>query len=52
MNKGVAGAKKHVETILNTGGGTFFLDEAYQLADGHNLGGVSVLDFLLAEIKN
>jgi hypothetical protein len=51
-NEGVAGAKKHIDTILNAGGGAFFLDEAYQLADGHNPGGASVLDFLLAEIEN
>ena len=51
-NEGVAGAKKHVETILNAGGGAFFVDEAYQLANGHNMGGSSVLDFLLAEIEN
>lgn len=51
-NDGVAGAKKHIETIGNAGGGAFFLDEAYQLALGHNHGGASVLDFLLAEIEN
>jgi hypothetical protein len=37
---------------LNSGGGAFFLDEAYQLADGNNPGGASILDFLLAEIEN
>ena len=51
-SEGVAGAKKHVEKILNGGGGAFFLDEAYQLAGGNNPGGASVLDFLLAEIEN
>ena len=51
-NDGVAGAKKHMETLVNAGGGAFFLDEAYQLALGHNYGGASVLDFLLAEIEN
>ena len=51
-NDGVAGAKKHIETIVNAGGGAFFLDEAYQLALGHNYGGASILDFLLAEIEN
>ena len=51
-NDGVAGAKKHIETLVNAGGGAFFLDEAYQLALGHNHGGASVLDFLLAEIEN
>ena len=49
---GVTGAKKHVETLLNAGGGAFFLDEAYQLALGHNYGGKPVLDYLLAEIEN
>ena len=49
---GVAGAKKLVESILNAGGGAFFLDEAYQLALGHNYGGKAVLDYLLAEIEN
>jgi replication-associated recombination protein RarA len=51
-SEGVATAKKHVETLLNAGGGVFFLDEAYQLALGHNYGGAAVLDFLLAEIEN
>ena len=51
-SEGVPGAKKHIEAILNAGGGAFFLDEAYQLADGHNSGGAAVLDFLLAEIEN
>ena len=49
-NDGVAGAKKHLETLVNVGEGAFFLDEAYQLALGHNYGGASVLGFLLAEI--
>jgi hypothetical protein len=49
---GVIGAKKHVETILNAGGGTFLLHEPYQLVDGHNPEGASVLHFLLAEIEN
>jgi len=51
-NDGVAGAKKHMETLIIAGGGAFFFDEAYQLALGHNYGGASVLDFLLAEIAN
>ena len=49
---GVPGAKKLVEKVLNAGGGAFFLDEAYQLALGHNYGGKAVLDYLLAEIEN
>jgi hypothetical protein len=51
-SEGVPGAKKHIDAILKAGGGTFFLDEAYQLAAGHNSGGAAVLDFLLAEIEN
>lgn len=51
-NEEVAGAKKHIDEILRAGGGAFFLDEAYQLASGHNPGGTAVLDFLLAEIEN
>jgi hypothetical protein len=51
-NEGVPGAKKHIEKILHAGGGAFFLDEAYQLADGRNPGNTTVLDFLLAEIEN
>ena len=49
---GVAGAKAHIDNIVKAGGGAFFLDEAYQLALGHNYGGAAVLDFLLAEIEN
>ena len=51
-NDGVAGVKKHIEGIQNTGGGALFVDEAYQLADQHNQGGKTVLDFLLAEMEN
>ncbi len=51
-NDGVTRAKKHIKTLVNTGRSIFFLDEAYQLALGYNYGGTSVLDFLLAEIKN
>ena len=41
-----------MEGILNAAGGVLFVDEAYQLADGHNYGGKQVLDFLLAEMEN
>ena len=51
-NDEVAGAEKHMETLVNADGAAFFLDEAYQLALGHNYRGASVLDFLLAEIEN
>lgn len=51
-NEGIAGAKKHIETVLSSGGGAIFVDEAYQLTDGNNFGGKQVLDFLLAEMEN
>ena len=51
-NDGVAGIKKHIEGIHNAGGGALFVDEAYQLAEQHNYGGKTVLDFLLAEMEN
>lgn len=41
-----------MDNILNNGGGVLFIDEAYQLASGHNHGGTQVLDFLLAEVEN
>ena len=37
--------------LVKAGGGVVFIDEAYQLASGNNLGGNSVLDFILAEIE-
>lgn len=49
---GVSGAKKHIEDVLAAGGGAIFIDEAYQLTEGHNAGGRQVLDFLLAEMEN
>src|ERR1700692_563708 len=51
-NDGVAGIKKHIEEVVNAGGGTIFVDEAYQLADEHNFQGSQVHDFLLAEMEN
>lgn len=50
-NEGVAGAKALLDGVLKSGGGTIFVDEAYQLTSSHNNGG-AVLDFLLAEIEN
>lgn len=47
---GIPGCKKHLEEILNSGGGALFIDEAYQLVS--NPGGSQVLDFLLAEVEN
>ncbi|KAF2669715.1 P-loop containing nucleoside triphosphate hydrolase protein [Microthyrium microscopicum] len=51
-SEGVDGAKKHIQTILEEGGGAFFIDEAYQLVSSNSFGGSQVLDFLLAEIEN
>ena len=51
-NDGVGGAKQVIETLVKAGGGTFFIDEAYQLTEAHNPEGKKVLDFLLAEIEN
>lgn len=44
--------KDHLKTLENSEGGVYFIDEAYQLTEGHNYGGKTVLDFLLAEIEN
>jgi hypothetical protein len=49
---GVAEVKNHLEQLENSEGGVYFIDEAYQLAEGHNYGGKTVLDYLLAEIEN
>jgi len=51
-SEGINGAKKHIENILEQGGGAFFIDEAYQLVSGASYGGGQVLDFLLAEMEN
>ena len=51
-NDGVGATKKIIEGLVNSGGGTLFIDEAYQLTSSHNPGGGGVLDFLLAEIEN
>lgn len=49
-NEGVNGAKKIINDMLNAGGGTFFIDEAYQLTTSPQ--GPQVLEYLLAEIEN
>jgi hypothetical protein len=49
---GVTEVKDHLKILEKAEGGIYFIDEAYQLAEGHNYGGKSVLDFLLAEIEN
>ncbi|KAF3228249.1 hypothetical protein TWF106_007498 [Orbilia oligospora] len=51
-NDGVSACQKHIEKILEEGGGVFFIDEAYQLVSGNSYGGKAVLDYLLAEIEN
>lgn len=49
---GVAEVKNHLKALENSEGGVYFIDEAYQLTEGHNYGGKAVLDFLLAKIEN
>ncbi|CAG8959271.1 hypothetical protein HYFRA_00012629 [Hymenoscyphus fraxineus] len=49
---GVSEVQSHFKNLENSQGGVFFVDEAYQLAEGHSYGGKTVLDFLLAEIEN
>lgn len=51
-HEGVDGAKNLLNGIIKSGGGTIFIDEAYQLTSGHNSQGPAVLDFLLAEMEN
>ncbi|RAL64195.1 hypothetical protein DID88_002088 [Monilinia fructigena] len=49
---GVNDVKKHLEILKASQGGVYFIDEAYQLTEGHNFGGKTVLDYLLTEIEN
>lgn len=49
---GVAEVMNHLKQLENSEGGVYFIDEAYQLAEGHNHGGKAVLDYLLAQIEN
>ncbi|KAE8349886.1 P-loop containing nucleoside triphosphate hydrolase protein [Aspergillus coremiiformis] len=49
-NEGVSGCEKQINRILNHGGGVLFIDEAYQLAQGHG-SGLQVIDFLLGEVE-
>ncbi|KAJ7791646.1 P-loop containing nucleoside triphosphate hydrolase protein [Mycena olivaceomarginata] len=51
-NDGVDKVKKMLEGVLSAGGGTIFVDEAYQLTAPKNFQGPQVLDFLLAEMEN
>ena len=50
-NDGVSGCEKLVNNILNNGGGVLFIDEAYQLTEGHSYG-AKVVDYLLGEVDN
>ncbi|KAB8301571.1 hypothetical protein EYC80_003415 [Monilinia laxa] len=49
---GVDDVKKHLGILKASQGGVYFIDEAYQLTEGHNFGGKTVLDYLLTEIEN
>ena len=51
-HEGVAEVKNHLKQLENSEGGVYFIDEAYQLVEGHNYGGKTVLDYLLATIEN
>lgn len=51
-NGGINVCQKHLDDIMEQGGGVLFIDEAYQLVSGSSFGGKAVLDFLLAEIEN
>ncbi|KAF9264149.1 P-loop containing nucleoside triphosphate hydrolase protein [Marasmius fiardii PR-910] len=50
-DSGVAAMKKHVEDVLEAGGGAIFVDEAYQLVSG-TISGKEVLNYMLAEMEN
>jgi Cdc6-like AAA superfamily ATPase len=50
-HEGVQGAEKMLDDVLMAGGGTIFIDEAYQLTNGNNPSGAQVLDFLLAQME-
>ncbi|KAE8414807.1 P-loop containing nucleoside triphosphate hydrolase protein [Aspergillus pseudocaelatus] len=50
-NEGIPGCQKKINTILNSGGGVLFIDEAYQLTEGQTQG-TQVMNFLLAEVEN
>ncbi|KAJ5150850.1 uncharacterized protein N7482_010102 [Penicillium canariense] len=51
-NEGVSGCQKIIESLLKSGGGAIFIDEAYQLVQDSSFGGSQVVDFLLAEVEN
>ncbi|RAL01738.1 putative AAA family ATPase [Aspergillus ibericus CBS 121593] len=47
-NDGVTGCEKQINNIISNGGGVLFIDEAYQLSQGHGSGS-QVIDFLVGE---
>jgi hypothetical protein len=51
-HNGVKEVKDHLDVLEKMEGGVYFIDEAYQLAEKHNFGGKTVLDYLLAEIES
>lgn len=48
---GLSAAKDMIRYMLSNGGGTVFVDEAYQLTSKHYSGGRQVLDYLLTEME-
>ncbi|KAI1488331.1 P-loop containing nucleoside triphosphate hydrolase protein [Biscogniauxia mediterranea] len=51
-NKGVTGLEQIIQKITSVGVGAIFIDETYQLVNGHSGQGPSVLDSLLGEMEN
>ncbi|KAI5926524.1 P-loop containing nucleoside triphosphate hydrolase protein [Camillea tinctor] len=51
-SKGVAALEQMIKGITSMGVGVIFIDETYQLVNGHSGSGASVLDFLLGEMEN
>ena len=49
---GVNEVKDHLKNLEIAEGGIYFTEEAYQLAEAHNYGGKTILDFLLTQIEN
>jgi hypothetical protein len=51
-NEGVPRAKKIIDGLIKASGGVFFINKAYQLVLGNNIGGKNILDFILTEIED